>query len=114
MRKVSHCLLALLSTAVSSRAQPTAKQELGFTERGSGAVFSFLLSRAAVFYQHVDLSAAVQRRVHTEGKEKGLLFSFFLDLTCSLAWLWENWASLSTTGFTVMMGREEPSHKGAE
>lgn len=84
MRKVSQCLLALLSTAVSSRAQPTAKQELGFTERGSGA-FSFLLSRAAVSYQHVDLSAAVQRRVHTEGKEKGMLFPFFLDLTCSLA-----------------------------
>lgn len=81
---------------------------------GSQEHSRFLLSRAAVSYQHVDLSAAVQRRVHTEGKEKGMLCSFFLDLTCSLAWLWENWASLSTTGFTVMMGREEPSHKGAE
>lgn len=113
MRKISQCLHALLSTAVSLRAQPTAKQELGFTERVSRAS-PFLLSCAVVSYQHVDLSTAEQRRVHTEGKEKGILFSFFLALTCSLAWLGENSASLSTTGFTVVMGREEPSHKGAE
>lgn len=51
MRKLSHCLRALLKTAVSLRTQPTAKQELGsqlLSLKGSREQPPFLASCADV------------------------------------------------------------------
>lgn len=66
MRKFFQSLHAQLSPAVSLRAQPTTKQELGFTERVSRA-YSLLLSRAHVSYQHLDLSVIVHSQLHAAG-----------------------------------------------